>query len=986
MTVGDSSWPEHQSLRRRDQAGQPVESRSVVALVGRTDELELIDSLLGGQSRIGRSLLLRGDPGVGKTALLDAAAVRAEAVGMRVLRVSGAEFEAEIEFSALHQLLDPLREHADRLAGHHRDALQRVFDLAPGSSPDPLVITAVLALLREVAAECPVLMIADDVEWIDRASATVLGFAARRFGDDRVSFLAAARAGAGGFVAQVRLPEWELRPLAEEPATMLLDAAWPGLAPAVRRRVLAEAAGNPLVLRELPAALTERQRRGQEPLPTLLPLNRRLQARLASEMQPLPPSTRRLLLLAALEPDASLAVLRTAAQGHADIDDLAPAQEVELMRVDAVTGGVSFSHPLIRSAIVQNSSPGERRAAHQALADALAHEPTLRAWHLAGAATGPDEAVARALEEAALSAWWRRNPPHAEARGGQEGAISARRRRGTSAVVAALMRAAELSPHPAVRSRRLVDAAVFANITGQLDQVPRLLADAGQASDTRSGVVFAVTAYLLSNSEGDLDSAHRLLVRAFDEVTDTAEATDQEANAILYALMVVGIYAARPEPWELLKSALDRFDPEAVTPFRLCLDAFTDPARTSDAVRDGLARAFASLPAHAPPWQVVPLAFAAAAVDAVSDYRHLFREMIDRERADGVIITVVVGLLMLCVDAYVRGHWDEAEELAREGLDLAAAHGYRLLCGQLRFELARIAAHRGNLELAQTLIDEISTWAAPRGIGITNACIRHLRAINALAQGDYEEAYIQAAQIDPPGAMTPGVPGRWAVLDLVEAAVRSGRAHEARAHVAAAQQVGNARISPNTALITAGAAALAADDDEAGALFDAALALPAAARCPFVQARIQLAYGERLRRNRDTARARLYLRAALDTLDGLGAQPWLRRARHELRATGLADTTRPDTQTVSLTAQERQIAELAATGLTNKQIAQRLFLSHRTVGAHLHRLFPKLGITSRSALRDALATITPDENGRAPQPGSHAEDHDGQRSSSARHR
>jgi DNA-binding CsgD family transcriptional regulator len=180
-------------------------------------------------------------------------------------------------------------------------------------------------------------------------------------------------------------------------------------------------------------------------------------------------------------------------------------------------------------------------------------------------------------------------------------------------------------------------------------------------------------------------------------------------------------------------------------------------------------------------------------------------------------------------------------------------------------------------------------------------------------------------------------------------------------YVAAAQQAGIDRISPRTALITAGAAALAADDDQAGPLFEAALSLPEVDRWPFEQGRIHLAYGQWLRRTRDTTRARGHLRAAIDTLDRLGARPWAVRAHNELRATGITTTTRPDTRATALTAQERQIATLAATGLTNKQIAQRLFLSHRTVGAHLHRIFPKLGITSRAALRAALETITPDD-------------------------
>jgi ATP/maltotriose-dependent transcriptional regulator MalT len=353
-------------------------------------------------------------------------------------------------------------------------------------------------------------------------------------------------------------------------------------------------------------------------------------------------------------------------------------------------------------------------------------------------------------------------------------------------------------------------------------------------------------------------------------------------------------------------------------------------------------------------------------VDALSDYRHLCRRMIEQERDGGAITMVIVGLLMLCVDSHARGQWDEAENLARQGLDLAAAHGYHLLEGQLRCRLALIAATRGDVDLTRSLTGEITNWAAPRGVGLTQALARQARTVAALGQGDYEEAYVQAARVNPPGTPDSGIPGRWMVMDLVEAAIRTGRTEEARTHVAAAQQVGIPRISPRTALITAGAAALAADDNQAGPLFEAALSLPEADRWPFEHARVHLAYGEWLRRTRDTARARLHLRAALDTLVRLGTRPWAERARNELRATGVATASQPGTPAALLTPQERQIATLAATGLTNKQIGERLFLSHRTVGAHLHRIFPKLGITSRAALRGALEALTPDTDEHAP--------------------
>ncbi|MFD0580133.1 AAA family ATPase [Dactylosporangium darangshiense] len=934
--------------------------------MGRTAELELIDSLLDGHGRVGPGLLLRGDPGVGKTALLDAAAARAAAVGMQVLRASGVEFEAEISFSALHQLLYPLRERAVRLAGHHRDALNRVFDLAPGPSPDPLFITAVLALLDEVAAERPLLLIVDDVPWIDRASATVLAFAARRVGAEPVVFLAAARTGAGGFFDQVQLPEREIGPLAEESAAILLDIRYPDLAPTVRQRLLDEAAGSPLALRELPGSLTDRQRCALDSLPAFLPLNRRLEAAFAAGMHALPAATRQLLLLAALEADASLATIRTAAQGRADIDDLAPAQRANLIRTDAHEGHLAFRHPLIRSAIVQTSSASERRAAHQALAATLVGDPGRRAWHLAEAAVGPDETVARALEEAALSA---------------------SRCGGASAAVTALVRAGELSPQPADRSRRLVEAAFIASRTGPMDRATRLLADARQAQVAPAGsIIDGITAVYLAHGEGDVDAAHHLLARALDDSADTDQTNSDWDTDALYALVLVCIYGDRPESWELLGSALARLDPEGVTPLRLCYDTFTDPARASSPVEEGLARAFDALPADAAAWQLVPLAYAALWVDALSDYRHLVRRMIERERDGGAIAMVISGLLLLSGDSYQHGQWDEAENLAREGLDLAAAHGYHLLQGQLRCLLAFVAAGRGKVDLALTLTDEITTWAAPRGIGVTQAFARYARTIAALAQGDYEDAYAQASRVTPPGTPPSSAPGRWMVMNLVEAAIRTGQIVQARAHVAAAQQAGIARISSRRALITAGAAALAADDHEAGRLFETALSLPEADRWPFEHARIHLAYGQWLRRTRDTTRARLHLRAAIDTLDRLGARPWAVRAHNELRATGIATTARPDTRTAALTAQERQIATLAATGLTNKQIGQQLFLSHRTVGAHLHRIFPKLGITSRAALRDALETVTPDENDQAPQPTSPSEDQDGQRSRSATHR
>ncbi|MBG0850354.1 AAA family ATPase [Streptomyces spinoverrucosus] len=912
--------------------------------MGRADELALIDSLLADQDRsgygpMGRGLLLRGDPGVGKTALLDIAVARGSAAGWRVLRACGVEFEAGISFATIHQMLYPLRADVDRLPGLQRDVLHRLFELTPEALPDPLTAgTAVLALLDAAAAESPLLLVADDAPWIDPASATVLAFAVRRLAHAPVVLLAAGRTGLEGLLHHVGLPERMVRPLDDQSASELLEVRWPGLAPTVRRRLLAQAAGSPLALQELPATLNDRQRFGAQPLPSVLPLSERLLDIFAPGLDQLPGTTRKALLLAALAADDGLGTIRAAARGFLDPDDLVPAQRAGMVRADAASGQVTFSHPLTRSAVAYLALPGERRAAHQALADALAFDPERQACHLAEASTGPDEAVARALDKAALLA---------------------RRRGRASTAVATLVRAGELSPHPGDRSRRLVEAAHLATMAGRLDQVTWLLADAGQTPETPDALVFTATAHLLTNNEGDVTAAYRLLTRALDSSED-AGPDSWDRYGILYALLLVSLYTLRPQPWELLRKTMARFEPEQVVSFRLCYDAYVDPTRTSDSIRQGLARAFAALPPAAAPWEVIPLAFAALAMDILSEYRYVVRGMIERERDGGAIAMVVPGLMLLCQDSYVHGQWDEAEELALQGLELATRYGYSFWERQIRAVLSSGAALRGDVDLARSRSKETTTWAAPRGMSATMAYALSARHLAAMGQGDFEEAHTQVAQIDLPTAPSAGIPNRWVVLDLVEAAMRTGRREEARAHVVAAQRAGLHRIGTRMALITAAAAAVAADDDEAAALFEAALALPEVARYPWEQARIQFAYGQWLRRTRDTAHARIQLRAAMETFDRIGARAMVQRARNELRATGVAAAGRSDTAAPELTAQERQIADLAATGLTNKEIGARLFLSPRTVGSHLHRLFPKLGITTRAALRAALEARYPE--------------------------
>jgi hypothetical protein len=269
-------------------------------LIGRNRELKLIGAFLGRLRTAGEALLLAGEAGVGKSALLDAAARMASAGGFRVLRADGAEFEAGLGFSALHQVLLPLRGELEQVSPVHREALSAALGFGAGPAPERLTVSnGVLELLRRAAEARPVLLVADDLPWLDRASAAVLGFVARRLTVTRVGLLAASRSGQDTLFERSGLSELDLGPLDEESSSALMNACFPVLAPGVRDRLLAEAHGNPLALLELPAALSEPQLTAVQALPPVLPLGRRLQALFAARVEQLPVQTRHLLLMAA---------------------------------------------------------------------------------------------------------------------------------------------------------------------------------------------------------------------------------------------------------------------------------------------------------------------------------------------------------------------------------------------------------------------------------------------------------------------------------------------------------------------------------------------------------------------------------------------------------------------------------------------------------------------------------------------------------------
>ncbi|MER6265943.1 AAA family ATPase [Streptomyces sp900105755] len=929
------SGPRGEELLSGPRGGEPLPGpRGEEPLVGREAELERVDGFLAGLARPGGggSLMLLGDPGVGKSALLAAAVCRAEAAGLRVLEAAGVQYRAQASYGALQQLLTSvpgIRSRTARtpaLAG----ALGFVRGAAPGSDA---VADAVVALAAELSRDRPTLLVLDDAQWLDRASAVVLGLVARRLAGTGTGLVCAARPGEESFFDHSGLAAHELGPLGEAAAGELLGRRFPALAGRVRRRLIAAAEGNPLALLELPAALSEPQRTASQALPAHLPLTERLQWTFAARIGTLPPGTRHLLLVAALEGSGNLLVVRRAVAGRSALEQLAPAERARLVRVDDTTGRLAFRHPLIRSAVVELSTSDQRRNVHRALADAWHGVPEQRAWHLAQAAVEPDEQIAALLEDAAETSAHRGDGPNA---------------------VAALVRAAELSPAGSGHARRLAKAAyVGANLTGSVRDVPRLLDDARQAApDAESPAVAVAAALHLLNSYGDLDTAHRLLFGAIAPQPEPYDLSDGTLLEALSTWFMVCVHAGRGELWADFDAALAKCVSVPDT-LRLMRTTFGDPARARPADWARLDAAVRALPGTPDPVRIVRIATAGAYADRLGAIEEPLL-LTARGGAGGEnIFPAIQASFLWGSHAWFTGQWRQLRQVARQGLRWCEELDYPLRSWTGKFVLACTAALCGDFATAHGYADQMDQWAGSRRGHAVRCYAAHARTLIALSQGDFEAAYRHVCTISPPGTFAPFAGhALWAILDLAEAAVRTGRSAEALAHVRAARDAGLDSVSPRLNMVLLASAALASGSGAAAADgFDRALAVEGAGRWPFDHARIRLHYGERLRRGRAPVPAREQLAAAAETFRRLGARPWAERADAELRACGTPVRAR---NLPTLTPQQREIAGLAAAGLTNKQIAERLFLSPRTVSTHLYQAFPKLGVTSRAALRDAL--------------------------------
>jgi len=888
-------------------------------LRGRTDERAVVDRLLAaaGEGRSG-ALVVRGEAGIGKSALLDHAA--RSATTMRVLRGAGVESEAELPFAGLHQLF----------SGFLGRGESPESKLLPGADRFALGL-AVLTLLADLAETSPVLCLIDDAHWLDHTSADALLFAARRLEAEGVVLLFAARDLHAPAFPTPGIPELRLTRLEDTEAAEVLADHAADLPAHVRAQILAQAQGNPLALMELPVAQREGSLVTHPYQVAALPAYSRIQQTFADRIGTLPARTRTLLLVAAADTSGEVAiVLAAAARLSCTIADVEPAESRRLARFSA--DRIEFRHPLIRAAVYQNATLGERLAVHRALAGVFAdHDPARHAWHLASATTAPDEAVAEALER---------------------GAEAARALGGHGAVVAAYQRAAELSPDQADRGRRLVTAAEAAVHSGQLQRAA-VLADRAAAHPLEPaalGQVAMIRASLADDRNRPLESYGILL----DAAGPVARGARDTATCLLFSAVESAWMAS---DFAAVDAAADQARslglPGAEQVRALARTAVGLSRLTEDAdIADGMAAVRELLGDFGEPDGLLPTLRGGAAVAAwrllLGEHRTAHELALELERDCRVLGAAGVlphALAILAQTHLYLGHPRDAEAAATEGRRIAEDIGQHQNAGNLRIVLAQLAALRGDREDCLRLTTEVTEQ------GDTPSSVRARIVLSRLdlSQGRHEEALNRLVEV----AERPNLLETLDCFpDLVEAAARLDRREAAAGPLEWFRRWAEATGQPWACATALRCTALSVPNAEAEPHFTAAVELHAqGAPRPFERARTELLYGEWLRRARRPADARPHLRSAVNAFDLLGALPWAERARTELRATGESRQTGAVTDRLAaLTPQELTVIRLAATGLSNREIAAQLFVSPRTVGYHLYKAYPKLGVSARSEL------------------------------------
>ncbi|MCZ9880481.1 helix-turn-helix transcriptional regulator [Arthrobacter sp. B2a2-09] len=898
-------------------------------LQGRDVQVEGLDAFLNESGR-DSLLVVSGDPGVGKSALLEFIGDRASLNGTRVLRARALEFEAELPYSTVNQLLLPLIDSLAQLAPDHQKAIGIICGLRTGAMPGLLVAgAAVLSLLQMTAAKShSLLLMVDDSPWMDLLSAMTLTYLGRRLRDASAKILVAARLDEDRVFVRSGFPALLVPPLNDDAADALLVDRFPALSASVRRRIQGEALGNPLGLLELPAAL---KYPSAQPLPSMLPLTNRLKSLYEDRLSALPLHTREMLLFVVLAGAENRMTIERCIPTSAGHKDFSPAERAGVVHFNSRSGRWEFRHPLIRSAVFERSTDEERRRVHAILAEAFADEPERRAWHLGQAATGPDEEVAALLE----------NVSQRFIEIGD----------GTRAT-AAMLKAAELTPSVSDRERRVARAAYLgSSIAGAIGESPALLAESlrNQSHPPQLATVIAVT-YNLLNSEGDVATARRLLLAALSAGTSAPDADGRDYVEALYTLVLVGFFGGNGDFWQ---SLLAQESPEGSLPevLRFQIELFVDAAHAEGAVIERFRRATDRLRFVTDPLHIVRFATAGAYIDSLGGMRDALWRVVEDGRRGEAITPAIQALFLLANDDYFTGSWDALELAVQEGMDLSIEHGYALTAAPARFLLALVQAARGEETLAHSTAEDLLIWAAPRRLVALANYSSHIRCLTALPAGRFEEAFTHAATISPPGILPAYIPHAiWSAFDLIEAGARSGRRTQALMHLRVMESTELAGHSSRLGALVLAAHGLLDEGPEWKEKFESALAIPDGERWRFDRARIRLLFGEQLRRRRERTAAKMQLGEAKKMFLQLGANAWALRADRELRTLGA-----PGVRSSALTPQESAVADLAATGLSNKQIAESLFLSPRTVSTHLSHTFSKLGISTRAGLRDALS-------------------------------
>jgi len=891
-----------------------------------------IEAVRAGESRV---LVVRGDPGVGKTVLLDYLVSRAP--GCRVARAVGVQSEMELAFAGLHQLCAPMLDHLEAIPVPQREALRTAFGLSAGPPPDRFLVgLATLSLLSEVAGQRPLICVIDDEQWLDHASAQALGFVARRLAAESVGLVFAARVPGEELAG---LPELAVEGLGEGDARALLDSALSGpLDEQVRDQIVAETQGNPLALLELPRGLTLAELAGGFGLPGAAPLSGRIEESFRRQLDALPPEARRLVQLAAAEPSGDpMLVGRAAGRLGIPLQAGAAAADAGLAEFGV---RVRFRHPLLRSAAYRSASAADRQAVHGALAEVTdpVADPDRRAWHRAQAVAGPDEEVAAELEHSA---------GRAQARGG------------LAAAAAFLERSVLLTVDPARYAERTLAAAQANLQAGAFDKAVELLAsaEAGTLDEFASARVDLLRGQIAFASGLGSDAPPLLLKAAKRLEPLSLELARETYLSAWMAALFAGRFAGAGDLLEVSRAARGLAPTHSARPVDLVLDGLTllvtdGPTAAAPALRQA-ASVFASADITAEEelrwgW------FAQAAASAVwgdERWRAMLLRQVQLAREVGALDQLPIDLGALGTDAAWRGDFAAAAALIAETEAVCAATGSR----SAPFAAMLLASLRGDQAEAAPLIEATIAEATAGGQGIAVTYAHWAAAILYNGLGRYADALAAAGQAsqDTPALFM----AMWALPELIEGATRTGHdqlATDALARLTETTQAGQTDFGLG---IEVRSRALVSNGEAAEACYREAIDRLGRTQLRPELARAHLLYGEWLRREGRRADARLQLRTAHEMLTAMGAEAFAERARRELLATGETVRRRTPETLNELTAQEASIARLARDGRTNPEIGAQLFLSARTVEWHLRKVFTKLGVSSRRELPGALANL-----------------------------